>query len=243
MNEEIKNVNNLRVGFVSSLLLTVLTIIGFCFAMIAIPPSGPYCPGNCMDYPYLDLLKYYPRDYLWMYIISFQLIMFMIFVIANHFNAEKDKKIYSFISVSLAIIATTVLLANYFIQYSVVPISMIKGQTEGIPLLTQYNGYGIFIALEELGFILMSLVFLFLSPLFTDKNRLERVLKWSYAIPFVLVLLSFVFYAVQYGLDRDYRFEVAAITIDWLATITIGILSSIYFLKQIRIIKDKEAQT
>lgn len=243
MNEEIKNVNNLRVGFFSSLLLTILTIIGFGFAMIAIPPSGPYCPGNCMDYPYLDLLKYYPRDYLWMYIISFQLIIFMIFVIANHFNAEKDKKIYSFISVSLAIITTTVLLANYFIQYSVVPISMMKGQTEGISLLTQYNGYGIFIVLEELGFILMSLVFLFLSPLFTGKNRLEKVLKWTYAIPSVLVLLSFVFYAVKYGLDRDYRFEVAAITIDWLGTITIGIFSSIYFLNQIKITKNKEAQT
>ena len=122
MNEELKIINNLKVGFVSSILLTVLTIIGFGFAMIAIPPSGPYCPGNCMDYPYLDILKYYPRDYFWMYIISFQLIVFMIFVIANHFNTNKDKKIYSFISVSLAIITTTVLLANYFIQYSVVPI-------------------------------------------------------------------------------------------------------------------------
>lgn len=243
MNEEMKNVNNLKVGFVSSLLLTVLTIIGFGFAMIAIPPSGPYCPGNCMDYPYLDLLKYYPRDYFWMYIISFQLIVFMVFVIANHFIAVKKKNIYSFISVSLSIITSTVLLVNYFIQYTVAPISMMKGQTEGIPLLTQYNGHGIFIALEELGFILMSLAFLFLSPIFISKNRLEKALKWVYAIPSVLILLSFVFYAVQYGLDRDYRFEVAAITIDWLATIVIGILSSIYFMKEIRNIKNKEVKT
>lgn len=242
MNEELKNINNLKVGFVSSILLTVLTIIGFGFAIIAIPPSGPYCPGNCMDYPYLDILKYYPRDYLWMYIISFQLIVFMIFVIANHFNAKRDKNIYSFISVSLAIITTTVLLANYFIQHSVVPISMMKGQTEGISLLTQYNGHGIFIVLEELGFILMSLTFLFLSPIFTGKNRLEKVLKCTYAIPFVLVLLSFIFYTIQYGLDRDYRFEVAAITIDWLATITIGILSIFYFLKELKNYKNKEVQ-
>lgn len=234
MNEEMKNVNDLKVGFISSLLLTLLTIIGFGFAMIAIPPSGPYCPGNCMDYPYADILKYYPRDYYWMYIISFQLVVFLIFVVANHFNAAKNKKIYSFISVSLAMITTTVLLANYFIQYSVVPISMIKGQTEGIPLLTQYNGHGIFIALEELGFILMSLVFLFLSPIFIGKNRLEKAIKWIYMIPSVLVLLSFVYYTIQFGLDRDYRFEVAAITIDWLATITIGILSSIYFLRELR---------
>jgi len=242
MNEEMKNVNELKVGFISSLLLTLLTVIGFGFAMIAIPPSGPYCPGNCMDYPYTDLLKYYPRDYLWMYIISFQLLVFLIFVVVNHFNAAKNQKIFSFISVSLAIITTTILLANYFIQYSVVPISMLKGEAEGIPLLTQYNGHGLFIALEELGFILMSFVFLFLSPIFIGKNRLENALKWIYAIPSVLILLSFVFYTVQYGLNRDYRFEVAAITIDWLATIAIGILSSIYFLREIRKNKNHEAQ-
>ena len=239
MNEELKNVNELKVGFISSLLLTVFTIVGFGFAMAAIPPAGPYCPGNCMYYPYLELLKYYPRDYLWMYIVSFQLIVFLIFVIANYFNAGKNEKIYSFIGVSLALITTTVLLANYFIQYSVVPISMIKGQTEGIALLTQYNGRGIFIALEELGFILMSLVFLFLSPVFTGKNRLEKALRRICAVPFVLILILFIFYAVKYGLDRDYRFEVAAITINWFAAIVIGILSCIYFLREIRKYKNQ----
>lgn len=92
MYEETKNINEVKVGFVSSILLTVLTIFGFGLAMIAIPPSGPYCPENCMNYPYLDHLKHYPRDYLWMYIVSFQLIVFMIFVIANHFKAVARKK-------------------------------------------------------------------------------------------------------------------------------------------------------
>jgi transposase InsO family protein len=128
---------------------------------------------------------------------------------------------------------------KYAVGYPVVPISMIKGQTEGISLLTQYNGHGIFIALEELGFILMSLVFLFLSPIFNGNNRLEKAMKRIFAIPSILILLSYVYYAIQYGLDRDYRFEVAAITIDWLATITIGILSSIYFLREMRKYKNK----
>ena len=234
MNEEIKNVNELRVGFISSFLLALLTVIGFGFAMIAIPPAGPYCPGNCMKYPYVDLLKYYPRDYLWMYIVSFQLIAFLIFVIANHFNTVKTKRIYSFISVSLAIITTTILLANYFIQYSVVPISMVKGQSEGISLLTQYNGHGIFIVLEELGFILMSFVFFSLSLTIIGKSKLEKTLKWIYTIPVFLILISFIYCTVRYGLDRDYRFEVAVITIDWFSTIAIGIFSSIYFLREIK---------
>lgn len=234
MDHEIKNTTEQKVGFISSLLLTLLTITGFGFALIAVPPAGPYCPENCMEYPYPDILKYFPNDYYWMYIISFQLIVYLIFIIANHFNAPVHKKIYSFIAVSLAIITTTVLLADYFIQFSVVPISMVKGHTEGIPLLTQYNGNGIFIALEELGFIVMSLSFLFLSPIFTGNHPLEKSMRWIFALPSVGVLISFIYYSVEFGLDRDYRFEVAVITIDWLATIIIGVLSSIYFLKKMR---------
>ena len=234
MKNEIKNANELKVGFASSFLLTLLTIIGFGFAMIAIPPAGPYCPTNCMEYPYVDIIKYYPKDYYWMYIVSFQLIVFLIFIIANHFIAPKRRKIYSFISISLGIITTTLLLANFFVQYSVVPISVIKGQTEGISLLTQYNGHGIFIALEEIGYILMSLAFLFLSPIFIGKNRLEKIMRWIYTIPSIGIFISFIYYSITFGLDRDYRFEVAAITIDWLAIIIIGILSCIYFQRKLK---------
>jgi hypothetical protein len=234
MNEELKNAQELNVSFISSLLLTLSTIIGFGFAMIAIPPAGPYCPDTCMEYPYAELLNYFPRDYLWMYIISFQLLVFLIFVIASYFNTAKNQKIYSFISVAFAIITTTLLLTTYFVQYTVVPISMIKGQTDGIALLTQYNGNGIFIASEELGYILMSFSLLFLSPIFTGKCKVERALKYTCAIPSVLIVISFVFYTIHYGLHRDYRFEVAAITIDWIAIITIGILSCVFFNKEIR---------
>jgi hypothetical protein len=42
--------------------------------------------------------------------------------------------------------------------------SLMNGQAQGIALLTQYNPYGVFIVLEELGYLLMSLSFLFLAP-------------------------------------------------------------------------------
>ncbi len=35
----------------------------------------------------------------------------------------------------------------------------IMNETEGIPLMTQYNEHGIFIAMAELGFVLMSVAF------------------------------------------------------------------------------------
>ncbi len=38
-----------------------------------------------------------------------------------------------------------------------------KGEKEGISLLTQFNPHGIFIALKEVGYLLMSLSFFSLS--------------------------------------------------------------------------------
>jgi len=232
------NLGVVKVGYYSSIFLTLITLITFGFAMTAIPPSGPYCPGNCMDYPFSDILNYYPRDYYWMYFAIIQLIGFLIFMISIHFIAPIEKKIYSFISLSFTIIVCVVLLANYFVQFAVIPISVMKGETEGIALLTQYNGHGIFIALEELGFFLMSLAFIFLTPVFSKQIKLERAIRWILPIPFFVILAAFVFYSIKYGIDRSYLFEVAAITVNWLILIILGILFAIFYKRQLKNSKD-----
>ena len=225
--ENTKNTPN-KFAFYSTLSLTILTIITFGFAMIAVPPSGPYCPGNCMNYPYHDLLTYFPRDYYWMYLSVFQLFSFLIFTISIHFIAPIEKRVFSFISVAFALISSTVLLIDYFIQFAVVPISIAKGETEGIALLTQYNGHGIFIALEELGFISMSIALFFLGFIFSSNNRLNKSIRWLLFLPFILNILTFAYYSFKFGIDRSYRFEVATISINWLFIIVSGILISIF---------------
>ena len=227
----------LKFGLYSSLSLTLLTIITWGVAMTAIPPAGPYCPGDCMSYPYSDILSYYPRDYYWMYLAIFQLFGYLIFIVSNHFITRIEKKLFSFLSVAFALVTTIVLLIAYFVQFSVVPMSMMKGETEGIALLTQYNGHGIFIAMEDLGYITMSISFLFLSFIFSLKNRLERTIRLILISVFLLTVLSFVFYTIKFGIDRSYRFEVATITVNWITTITIGILVSIFIKNRLKTIK------
>lgn len=227
----------LKFGLYSSLSLTILTVITWGFAMMAVPPAGPYCPDNCMSYPFSELLSYYPRDYLWMYLAIFQLFAFLIFIISNHFIAPIEKKLFSFVSVAFALISVIVLLIAYFVQFSVVPMSMMKGETDGIALITQYNGHGIFIAMEELGFITMSISFVFLAFIFSLKNRLEKSIRLILIISFSLVVLSFVYYSIKYGIDRSYRFEVAAITINWMATISTGVLISLFIKKRLNLVK------
>jgi len=224
----------LKFGWYASMALTLLTIITFGFAMIAIPPAGPYCPADCMEYPYADLLNYYPRDYYWMYLAVFQLFAFIIFIVSIHNNAPAEKKIFSSSGVVFALISVIVLLADYFIQFAVVPVSVMKGETEGISLLTQYNGHGIFIALEELGYFTMSISLFFIAPVFPPVKGLNQSIRLVLLIPFVLNVLSFIFYSIRYGIDRSYRFEVASITIDWLFLIAAGILVAVWYKRIIR---------
>ncbi|MBU1100294.1 MAG: hypothetical protein KKA84_07795 [Bacteroidetes bacterium] len=230
----------LKFGLYAALLLTLLTIITWGFAMTAIPPSGPYCPGDCMNYPFSDLLPYYPRDYYWMYFAVFQLFAYLIFIVSIHFITPSENKLFSFISVAFALISTIVLLIAYFVQFSVVPVSVMNGETDGIALLTQYNGHGIFVAMEELGYITMSISFLFLAFIFSMKNRLEKAIRLILISSFLLTVVSFIFYSVKFGIERSYRFEVAAITINWLITIAIGILISIFIKNRLKMIASVE---
>ncbi len=224
----------LTFGVYSSFLLSVLTIVTFGFAMTAIPPSGPYCPGNCMDYPFPDILLYYPRDYYWMYFAVFQLFAFVVFMVANHFIASTAKKLYTFLGISFALISATVLLIAYFTQFSVVPISVMKGEKEGIALITQYNEHGLFIALEELGYITMSVALFFLAFVFSKNSRAERIIRIILISQLLLTILAFIFYSIKFGVDRSYLFEVATITINWIVIIVVGIMTGYYFRKKLK---------
>jgi hypothetical protein len=232
--------NVLKLDFYVSVLLSVLTLLTFALAMIAVPPSGPYCQGNCMEYPFSDLLAYYPRDYYWMYCAIFQLFVYIAFMTVRHSATPKSKKVFSSVSLSFTLISATVLLLAYFTQFSVIPISMQAGETDGIAILTQYNGHGLFIAMEELGYIAMSLSLCFLIPAHASGSKLEKAIRLILLVQLILTVILFIFYAIQYGIERSYRFEVATITINWLTLITIGILTAIMARKDLKKSASKE---
>jgi hypothetical protein len=232
--ETLKDSNSLKLGFYSSIILSILTLVAFGFAMTAIPPAGPYCPDNCMEYPFVDILLYYPRDYCWMYLAIFQLFAFVVFVVANHSIAKAANKVFTLLSVSFALISATVLLLAYFTQFSVVPISVMKGETDGIALITQYNEHGLFIAMEELGYITMSIALFFLAFAFSKNTRRERAIRIILFSQFGLTIIAFIFYALKFGIERSYRFEVATITINWLVLIVTGIMIGVHYWKKLK---------
>ncbi len=118
---------------------------------------------------------------------------------------------------------------DYFLQVSVIQPSLALGETDAIALLSQFNAHGVFIALEEIAFIMMSLSMLFMAPVFVGQTKSEKAIRWIFAGDFVLTAISFALFTVFYGIFREYRFEVAAFSINWLALAASGILLSIIF--------------
>ena len=105
---EISTSTSNKVGFYSALLTTMITLITLGLGMIAIPISGANCPADCMEYPYLDTVSQYPRDYLWMYAAIFMLLAYLALMASIHHYADRQKAVFSQIGLSLATIAAPV---------------------------------------------------------------------------------------------------------------------------------------
>ena len=153
-------------------------------------------------------------------------LIFVVLMVCIHYYASNDKKIFSQIGLSFALVYATVVLIDYFIQFTMVIPSILSGETAGLSLFTQYNPHGIFIALEGLGYFMMSVAFLFAAAVFAG-GRLERAIRWLFVASFILAIVSFtVFSLLRYDIVA---FEVTILTINWTVLIVSGILLSVLF--------------
>ena len=189
---------------------------------------------DCLEYPYLDSLSQFPIDYRWMIPALLLVLSYVVLMVSLHAFASQERKIFGQIGLTFAIISAIILLSDYFLQFAVVPISLMSGETDGIALLTQYNPHGVFIVLEELGYLVMSLSFLFIAPVFASRNRLEAAIRWNFGLGFVLSMLAFVIVSINLGLDRGDSFEIAVISITWLVLIVNGILLALLFRRKLK---------
>lgn len=220
-----------RFGFYAALTTALLTLITFGFAITAIPDAGRNCQQNCATYPFSSELiaSQFPGDYLWMIPAMLLMVAFVALIAAIHQFAVAERKVFSLIGLCLAVVAATVLLIDYFIQFTVMPLSLEKGQLEGLALFTQYNPNGVFLALEELGFLLMSVTFLAIAPVFVGATKLDRAIRWILVGGFVATVVALGIVSAFFGLDRQDTFEIAAISIVWLTLIIGGPLISLVF--------------
>jgi hypothetical protein len=196
------------------------------------PRSGPFAPtANIVPYPYTHVAAFIPNDYLWLYPGILLALIFIVLMVCIHSYAPSDRKIFSHIALSFAVIYATIILIDYFIQFTVVIPSILTGETAGLSLFTQYNPHGFFIALETLGYSMMSGAFLFVAAVFAG-GKLERALRWIFIAGFVAAVL---FFTALSSLHYDLiAFEVTIITINSIVLIVSGVLLSIVFRRAAR---------
>jgi hypothetical protein len=89
-----------------------------------------------------------------------------------------------------------------------------------------YNPHGIFLAIESLGYLMLSVALLFAAAVFAE-GRVERAIRWFFVTSFVLAIGSFAFFSLS-GYDII-AFEVTILTISWIVLIVSGALLGIIF--------------
>ncbi len=210
-------------GFWISVVTTVLTVVTFALAMTALPDDVPY------PFTSQTIIDQWPGDYLWMYPAMVLMVLFVALLVAIHQYTPAVRRTYSLLALCMGVIAAAVLIITYYIQVTVMQPSLEKGQLDGWAMLTMYNPNGVFFALEELGYLLMSVAFLCLAAVFGAPSRLERGIRWLFIGSFVASIGALVAVFATHGIDRGAVFEIIVISIVWLTLILGGILSALVF--------------
>ncbi|MFI5287623.1 MAG: hypothetical protein ACHQ4F_15080 [Candidatus Dormibacteria bacterium] len=216
-------------GFWVAMLTAALAAAALAMAVTTPPRSGPYCSMSCIAYPYTNAAAFVPRDYLWMYPAALLSMTFIVLVTCIHRHATDDLKSCSLVAMCFASLGAALIISDYLIQVAVVQPSLLDGQVSGLSLFSQYNPHGIFIALEDGGYSLMGLAFLFSGLSLRRLTRLERFAGRLLVISGVAVIGVLVTMALIFGKELEYRFEVIALSIDWIVLVVAGVLLGVVF--------------
>ncbi|HLE75623.1 MAG TPA: hypothetical protein VI864_06220 [Candidatus Bathyarchaeia archaeon] len=206
-----------RMGFWLAVLTAGLTAISFSIGIFGTPLNS---------YPYPYLAPFIPVDFAWLIPAFILMPVFVALTASIHHITPNERKIFSQIALSFAIICATVLMADFFIQLTVVLPSTLKGETAGLSLFTEYNPHGVFVGLEALGYLMMSTSFLSLAPIF-NEGRLQKSIRGLFVASFVLAVSSLVGLSLA-GYDIVY-FELIIISVNWTVLIVSGILLGVLF--------------
>ena len=218
-----------RLGFWSAILLALLAITAFALGISTPPRSGPYCTGNCIVYPYTAAVQFVPRDYDWIVPAILLVPTFLIVIACIHPSVQSGKRHLSLAGLCFTSIAASIIAMDYFIQFQVVEPSLRRGETGGLALLTQYNPHGLFIALEDLGYLVLCVAFVFAGAAFPGATGLAHAIRWTFQVAAFLGFGCFVAMTWRFGLDIEYRFEVAIISITWTAFLVLGVMLAFLF--------------
>ncbi len=224
-----------RFAFRAAVATAVTTTLAFAMAIATPPISGSWCTAGCIEYPYRDIAGRFPRDYLWMAPAMLAALAMVAFVSALRRRGEARGVRHPLLPLAVLLAATSALtiVVDYAIQLEVIQPSVAAGEHEGIALWTQYNPHGLFIALEEIGYLAWCGAFACVAPALGD-GRAERVVRRIMQGGAAASVLALVAIAAGYGNERGYRFEIAVISIAWLVAIASSATMAVVLGRELR---------
>jgi len=218
-----------RAGAPVAIVLAAMAAAGFLLGILTPPRSGPFCTVDCIAYPYADAVRFFPRDYYWMVPGILLAPLFLTVAACVHISAPAQRRLFSLLAVCVATLAAGFIAFDYLVQALVVQPSLVHHETDGVAILTQYNPHGLFIAVEDLGYLLVAKAMLLLAMALPPGRTGVRALRWSLIVPAGLTFMSFIGFAGIYGVEMALPFELAAITFVWIGLIPAGILLARWF--------------
>lgn len=172
-----KNQNIYIIGFWSSLLTAILNL-WWLIAFIIYQPIL-HASWSGID-SYAESFRQIPF-LVWVIPCFLLTLAFLTMIITIYILIEEENKIWSLFALVFAVIYTTILSINYYIQMTVVRHNLINKMTDGISLwlFANYYPYTIPGALEGVGYLFMCLSFLCVSKVFS-QGKLERWIRWLF---------------------------------------------------------------
>jgi len=202
-----------------ALATAVLTVLAFGVSITTLPLSGPFCAEGCFHYPYLDVGARWPADYFWMIFAALVPLSLVFLIGAVHEAGTPGQRQCSRLALTFAAMGTAVILIAYFVQLSVIQPALLAGERDGVAMLTQFNPHGAFIALEELGYLLLAGALTLVAFAPYGRGAAGRVVRLALGIALPLSLATFATMIAIYGPNREYRFEVAVLSIFWICVL------------------------
>lgn len=226
-------------GFWVSILSAALTIGSFSIAILTPPRSGPFCTGSCVLYPYSDTASFFPRDFWWMFPALLITPLYLVLCACTHSWVTPSRRLFSRIAMFFAAIAASTITLDYFLQIEVLQPSLLRAEADGMALISQYNPHGVFIAMENLGYLMIAVSMFFLGLALGRNSRMESFVRWQLILFGASGFVTFVIMSLYFGSRLETRFELAIITIDWFALVIASIVLSVLFRRTSRVLRTK----
>ena len=148
---------------------------------------------------------------------------FLILMACVHGYSPEEKSIFSLIGLSFAIIYTTLIGINYFIQ-----LTFVRQTAFDASAFEMTNPQSMMWVIEVLGYFFMGLATLFAAPVF-GSSKTEKTVKWLFVANGVLGILT----PIGYGLNLPLQILLGGLII-WDVIMPISTVALAYLFKQLK---------